>query len=335
MNMIVHIGLTLFCAHIVANAAVPQTRGKGETCVAANGVCSKAADCTGWVDIFDVSCGHNVCCLSAPSTLHPEPPSPNNDTCGLITRVPDRNPFARIVGGNEAVEGEWPWQVAFLDAAGDYFCGGTLITPEFVLTAAHCFVRHSEVGTRVVLGEHHLMHNTGNEVIRNIKTIVKHSKYVPTSHMDDVAFVQLDSPVDVSGHYVRTACFGSRDYTWTPADKCYASGWGYTNDYQADGHHLRHVQVTLVDTATCATAWGTNANVTANNVCAGNGLYGTCQGDSGGPLVCLRDGQYHVIGVTSFGYYTCSMAGYPDVFTRVTAYLDWITSYMLLMMAVS
>jgi len=61
---------------------------------------------------------------------------PDNSTCGLITRVERQ---ARIVGGDAALEGEWPWQAAFVNAYGSQFCGGTLITPDVVLTAAHCF----------------------------------------------------------------------------------------------------------------------------------------------------------------------------------------------------
>lgn len=57
---------------------------------------------------------------------------------------------------------------------------------------------------------------------------LQHGGYISTSHADDIAFIQLDTPVDVTGHYVRTACFGSRDLIWSSDDVCYASGWGYT-----------------------------------------------------------------------------------------------------------
>ncbi|XP_052280217.1 chymotrypsinogen B-like [Dreissena polymorpha] len=306
----------------------------GALCKAEGGTCVKPGTCLGWVENLDTSCKTDVCCKSAPSTVNPEPARPNNGTCGLITRVerPTSAHVQRIVGGLDAVEGEWPWQVAFLDMRGDLFCGGVLISDQFVVTAAHCFFDQSEADTQIVLGEHHLAHHTGNEVRRTAKTIVKHGDYNPVTYENDIAFVQLNSPVDITGHYVRTACLGTRDITWTSADACFASGWGYTQDYITDSRHLQHVPMQLVNTSTCSAAWRSYATVSdVQNVCAGNGTHGTCQGDSGGPLVCYRDGQYHVVGVTSFGYYTCTTAGYPDVYMRISAYLDWMISYMFLL----
>ncbi|XP_060603449.1 chymotrypsinogen A-like [Ruditapes philippinarum] len=301
-------------------------------CIREGGTCvGSQAACTGWVEPHDLSCSQGVCCKPKPSTANPEPASPNNDTCGIITRVTTPNRLLRIVGGDAALEGAWPWQVALVDRFGDIFCGGTLVTTEFVVTAAHCFVSYAEGDFEIVLGEHHLVYQTGNEIRRKAKVIIKHSGYTTANNADDVAFIQLDTPVDISGHYIRTACLPEQAQLWTITDECYVSGWGYTRSIDSDDRHLHHLKVNIVSNSDCAAGWGVHANITDNQICAGTGTSGTCQGDSGGPLVCTRGGIYYFVGITSFGHYTCRQDGFPDVYTKVLSYKDWMTSYMLLL----
>ncbi|XP_045215576.2 chymotrypsinogen B-like [Mercenaria mercenaria] len=320
---------------LISDSRVACARVKSDQCINEGGICVKSqTDCPGWIETYDLSCGHNVCCKPRPSTANPEPIHPNTDICGRITRLTTPNPMLRVVGGDPALEGAWPWQVALVDLSGDIFCGGTLVTPEFVVTAAHCFVSYTEVDIEVILGEHHLVYQTGNEIRRRAKVIVKHTGYSATNNADDIAFVQLDAPVDISGHYIRTACLPDQNQHWTATDKCYVSGWGYTKSIDRDDRHLQHLRVNLVSNTECSASWGIHANITQNHICAGTGATGTCKGDSGGPLVCLRNDTYYLVGITSFGHYTCMRDGFPDVYTSVIKYKDWMTSYMLLLKAI-
>ncbi|XP_046550903.1 chymotrypsin-like elastase family member 2A [Haliotis rubra] len=309
------------------------------SCPQGGGECMALRRCRGWVFGWDRYCGRgDVCCLplhrnntvsindddgDAAAGKDNGKEVPGFSDCGFIPRL-QRGKWgrvARVVGGDPAVVGEWPWQVA-LESRRRHFCGGSLINRRWVVTAAHCFRKYSPRRMTVILGQHHKSRKTGHEQYRRISQVIKHSKFdLEFGNPYDIALIKLDRPVDTSGHYIRTICLPTHNSAvFDKSDRCYVTGWGFTRN-TGDSRILRHLQVDIVPTAACNQSWRV---IKEENICAGNGVIGACKGDSGGPLVCYKHGRYTLAGVTSWGSTTCRKPGFPDVYTRVSSFLDWI-----------
>jgi secreted trypsin-like serine protease len=233
----------------------------------------------------------------------------------------------RIVSGAEADEHEWPWQVSlWLNAYDMHFCGGTLVSNEWVVTAAHCvagngYDQPSDI--RVLLGEHHLTNVAGTEVYRDVAEIIKHENYRDRAPWpNDIALLRLAAPVDLGGRTIRTACLPRSDYEFTAADDCWITGWGDSKG-TANENILQEIKADIRTNEDCAAAWGSNS-ILDTNICNSDGSSGSCSGDSGGPLQCSRDGRFHLVGVVSWGTSSCTEPGYPGVYTRMTSYTDWV-----------
>jgi len=236
----------------------------------------------------------------------------------------------RIVGGTTAIKGQWPWQVVLSEGTTSIslICGGTLISDQWVLTAAHCFNGKLLAPGRfwVTLGEHNRRTNEGTELTVQAAQIILHSQYVPTSMYNDIALVRLANRVNINANaYVNVACLPQLTDTFFTNARCYSTGWGLTQGVQ-DANVLQVVNSRVITAATCRQYF---ASVTDNTkICFGNGVQGACRGDSGGPLVCARpDGAFVLAGVVSFGTQSCVQAPFPTVYTNVAAYRGWIQAY--------
>ncbi|XP_037799897.1 chymotrypsin BII-like [Penaeus monodon] len=210
----------------------------------------------------------------------------------------------RIVGGTEAVPHSWPHQAAlFVDFM--YFCGGSLISSEWVLTAAHC-----------VDSAHNLFEAEDTQVTMSSSDFFTHEDWDSFSLANDIALVRLPTPVDFTESIAPVRLPSSDISVATTATP---TGWGRPAD-SADGISsvLRQVDVPVMASEDCDKVYGI---IGEGQVCVDTtGGQGTCHGDSGGPLN-LNGMTY---GVTSFGSSVGCEAGEPDAFTRVFYYLDWI-----------
>ncbi|XP_067105520.1 chymotrypsin A-like [Osmerus mordax] len=141
--------------------------------------------------------------------------------CGSPAVQPVITGYARIVNGEEAVLHSWPWQVSLQDYAGFHFCGGSLITENWVITAAHCVVMTSH---RVILGEHDRSSNAAD--IRTMK-VFKHPKYNGFTINNDITLIKLASPAQM-GLRVSPVCVAETGDNFPGGMKCVTSGWGLT-----------------------------------------------------------------------------------------------------------
>uniref|UniRef100_A0A8D0EW20 Peptidase S1 domain-containing protein n=1 Tax=Strix occidentalis caurina TaxID=311401 RepID=A0A8D0EW20_STROC len=258
----------------------------------------------------------------APGDHRAQPPEPATlGTCGLRPMAVDDG-TSRMVGGTDAQTGAWPWIVSIQDlwAAGTrHVCGGSLISPQWVLTAAHCFIKARHITMwRVVVGATHLTQLGPEAQVRTIKRLLVHEDYRNIPHINDIALLELDQPVQCSNS-IQLACVPDASLKVSELTTCYISGWVSTTA-RAEGPTdvLQESKVHLIDLNICnSSRWYLGA-VHPHNLCAGypQGGIDTCQGDSGAPLVCKdKNAEYFwLVGVTSWGR-GCTRAKRPGIYT--------------------
>ncbi|XP_045400127.1 transmembrane protease serine 9 isoform X2 [Lemur catta] len=241
--------------------------------------------------------------------------------CGL---QPARRTAGRIVGGMEASPGEFPWQVSLRENK-EHFCGATIISARWLVSAAHCFNEFQDPTEWVAyVGTTYLSSSEANTVRAQVTRIVKHPLYNPDTADFDVAVLELSGPLPFSRD-IQPACLPAATHVFPPGKKCLISGWGYLKeDFLVKPEVLQKATVELLDQALCAGLYG--PSLTDRMVCAGylDGKVDSCQGDSGGPLVCEEhSGRFFLAGIVSWGI-GCAEARRPGVYARVTRLRDWI-----------
>ncbi|NXU82866.1 CELA1 elastase, partial [Xiphorhynchus elegans] len=241
----------------------------------------------------------------------------------------------RVIGGHEAQPNSWKWQVSLQIAYPDYpgyyshICGGTLISSNWVMTAAHCLSSPPGVSYRVALGEHNLLQLDGTEYYIDVDAVFIHEGWNPNDIANgyDIALLRLESPAYANG-FVELGVLPPEGVILPNNYLCYLTGWGLVSAGGGSADRLQEVILPVVDHEICSQSdwWGSQAKDTM--LCAGgDGVKAGCSGDSGGPLSCFRDNQWEVHGIVSFGLVPyCNTYHKPTVFTRVSAYVDWIYS---------
>ncbi|KAM8969183.1 transmembrane protease serine 11E-like isoform 1-T1 [Sarcophilus harrisii] len=240
-----------------------------------------------------------------------------NNCCG--TRM---SASSRIVGGQEVhEEGAWPWQ-ATLQYNGVHRCGATLINATWLVSAAHCFRNYKDparwtasFGIRIYPSKEK----------RKFKRIIVHENYKYPSHDNDIAVVQLSSPVPYT-NAVHRVCLPDASDKIKPGTPAYVTGFGALKNDGRSVNILQQVQVDIIDSKTCNEPQAYNNAITSGMICAGflQGGKDACQGDSGGPLVSSNSRDiWYLYGIVSWGD-ECAEPNKPGVYTRVTAFRDWI-----------
>merc|ERR1712013_569929 len=258
--------------------------------------------------------------------------SSSDCTCGLAKRK------SRIVGGVVTEVNEYPWQVGIVDKGyTDVWCGASLISDRWILTAAHCTRGEKAGNIQALLGEHDYSSNKETEMIRvGIADIINHPDYHHQTTDIDFSLLKMKKTIDFSKYsHIRPICLpadASQDYTDFTAT---VSGWGTLSSGGSSSKKLREVDVKVLSNSDCKNSYSYPSSwITSQMLCANvdGGGKDACQGDSGGPLVTAGTGSgvtagqnYELIGVVSWGS-GCASASYPGVYSRVTKQLDWITA---------
>ncbi|KAM4904257.1 acrosin-like [Sylvia borin] len=260
-------------------------------------------------------------------------------TCGLRPMVSDSIPqdygMTRIVGGTGAKPGAWPWIVSiqhpWVPGTG-HWCGGSLISTQWVLTAAHCFDQIKKISIlKVVIGATQLTQLGPEAQVRRIKNLFRHENYKRSDISNDIALLELDEPVECSP-YIQLACVADPILRASELQNCWIAGWGVTTEGDEDtSDTLQEAKVQLIDLQLCNSTFWYAGKIHSHNVCAGypQGNIDTCQGDSGGPLMCQdnKADSWWVVGVTSWGR-GCARARLPGVYTSTQDFYDWILAQM-------
>lgn len=271
--------------------------------------------------------------------LHPAPPSRTMNrlpllaiTAALLSLLPPGalQGQSKIVGGTKAPSGSYPWMVALAEKGGGslysrQFCGGSLIAPDWVMTAAHCMEGEVPSGIEVVVGVSNL-NDTAGAQIRNVRGIFVHPSYadVQGDLVNDIALILLESPVNTI-----TPVAYSRSPSPLPiGDYVRAIGWGDTRSTPRYPTDLQMVDLNLTAITTARRVYASN-RLDNRHLAAMAAGKDTCGGDSGGPLFDLDGdaGNPLTVGITSFGL-DCADRGVPGIYANVGNYVAWIDAFL-------
>ncbi|XP_037372050.1 chymotrypsinogen B-like [Talpa occidentalis] len=223
----------------------------------------------------------------------------------------------RIINGEDAAPGSWPWHVSLETPPGILFCGGSLISEKWVITAAHCNVTTSDW---VVVGQSDLNSPGNNHQILKIAQIFNHPKFNLYTVYNDIALLKLERAARFH-QMVSPVLLPSADDRFLPGTLCTIMGWGDTKpNCNKKPAKLQQASMPLLSMATCRRYW---PGIKNSVICAG--LQGSCfhEGDSGGSLACKKSGVWTLVGVMAFGSKTYPI-GKPVVATRVSTFVPWI-----------
>uniref|UniRef100_A0A3P9PSZ2 ST14 transmembrane serine protease matriptase a n=1 Tax=Poecilia reticulata TaxID=8081 RepID=A0A3P9PSZ2_POERE len=229
----------------------------------------------------------------------------------------------RIVGGEDAAQGEFPWQVSLHFQTYGHVCGASIISENWLVTAAHCVQSDAKPAKwEVYLGLHDQRKIESFVVKRKLKQIISNPNYNPNTFNNDIALMELDSPIKFSD-YIQPICLPNNDYKVPVGETVFITGFGATREGGTAAKVLQKAEVRIINYSECNKLM--SYRLTSKMFCAGvlTGGVDACQGDSGGPLNILEGDYMLLAGVVSWGD-GCARRNKPGIYTTVSEFRGWI-----------
>ncbi|XP_028131868.1 trypsin-1 [Diabrotica virgifera virgifera] len=228
-----------------------------------------------------------------------------------------------IARGQDALEGQFPYQVSIQERRDeDYksFCGGSIISPNWIVTAGHCYLENTNPDVRIVAGIIKISETSESMQVRTIAKYYIHEDYHGGPAPNDIMVMKVNEPFIFND---RVKPINLPKQNFETIGEAVISGWGNT-DKELEPDNLQWELTQISDGQTCIGQFGNIFNETTN-VCSENLKQGQgpCSGDSGGPLA--QHGT--LIGVVSWGSKDCG-TDIPSVYSKVSNYIDWIKEHV-------
>ncbi|XP_075308316.1 transmembrane protease serine 7 [Odontesthes bonariensis] len=295
------------CTQETTCSAIRYQCSSGSCILKKNSKCDDVPDCEDHSDEADCDCGH-------PSSLK---------------RVDSSRGLERIVGGANSMEGEWPWQVS-LHFAGSLYCGASVLSSDWLISAAHCFSKERLSDPRYWSAHLGMLTQGSAKHVAEIQRIVVHEYYNANTFDYDIALLKLKKswPPSLSP-LIEPVCLPPSSHTITDSHRCFVTGWGYRSEEdKLLPSVLQKAKVSIMSQTDCKKRYGP---ISPRMLCAGvpSGERDACRGDSGGPLSCQAPGggRWFLIGIVSWGS-GCGRPNLPGVYTRVNRFTSWIYSHI-------
>jgi len=252
----------------------------------------------------------------------------NKCSCGPIY---SKKKDGRIVNGEEATPHEYPWIISMLDSSGYWYCGGTILSDQWIISASHCVDGSKAKDVFIRVGDHD---NTDPDDTKfnkkqtfGVKKILMHPGYDPQTVNNDVALLKLDKKINFKDFddTVAPICLPEKLKAYS-GEKVTVAGWGLLKENGDQPSKLRKVDLEVLPMHTCRDDYGYKKSwITSRMLCTFAKDQDACQGDSGGPLIWENKdrGVYELIGVVSWGI-GCASRNHPGVFAKLSYFLPWV-----------
>ena len=233
--------------------------------------------------------------------------------------------LSKIIGGTDATIADFPWQVYY--ESGNFMCGGSIISGNWIITAAHC--TENDDGSAIPVSEMFVKAGATNPYSVNegkryqVSEVIINENYNTRTLANDVALLRLKDPVDVpNARPIKlVTADDAREGATDPGVISWVTGWGLT-DLSPDvlPYILQKVQLPIVSREQASTVW---RSIPDNFIMAGyrDAARDACNGDSGGPMVVPVSGEYRLAGITSWGSEDCDTY---SAYTEISAFEEWI-----------
>ncbi|GIY55523.1 u21-ctenitoxin-Pn1a [Caerostris darwini] len=243
----------------------------------------------------------------------------------------------RIVGGDYAVHGQYPWMVSLREKGEhgfEHVCGASILNKNWIVTAAHCIDYLSPRMYEILAGLHKLSEEHTPTVKRyKISKIVIHDDYDDDTFHNDIALLRTSKPIDITGSrgYINGVCLPKNKTD--PSGYATVIGWGHTVEDGENSDTLKQVVVPIIKRKICNDMYDDDPydgidEVIDTMICAGLTGRDSCQNDSGGPLLQKdANGITTLVGIVSHGA-GCGLKYYPGVYTKISLYKDWMATVM-------
>jgi len=266
-----------------------------------------------------------------PTTLESDPSLKGSVPYEEVVNRYLRKEQPKIVGGKPAPAGAFPWQVSLgvswiADPFSAHFCGGSVFTEKWIITAAHCAVGLTPGKVIITAGTNRLVDGA---VRRNVNRIIVHRNYNPQTKDNDIALMELRDPLPTGLQIKKIELLTPGEESgFTDTSVFTVTGWGATAEGGSVVRDLRYLDaLPFVSQATCNLPQAYDGQITSNMLCAGVRVGGmdSCQGDSGGPLSFGTGAAPKLAGIVSWGD-GCARPDKVGIYTRVVNYISWINN---------